>query len=254
MNGLWVYKLSCIWKVDEGPWIFCPDDYQSFAHHLLMKQYFDWLSTSTLRTTQTVVHYHKYQFLQTLITVIPALPLTVMIVSNLPLASAVLECHYHRGNGGSIYHSKLQPIEDNHCQSQRGQYPCTSAVLFPLFKSCRVGLGASQMALVVKNPPASAGDIRDADLIPGSGRSLGGGHGNPLQYSCWRILWTEEPGGLQSMGSQRVRHDWTWALYMLSQGHNQIVDSTISHNTFVKMFPPPKPSNPQTSTLPLHLL
>ena len=37
---------------------------------------------------------------------------------------------------------------------------------------------------MVKNPPANAGDIRDAGLIPGSGRSPGGGHGNPLQYSC----------------------------------------------------------------------
>ena len=43
---------------------------------------------------------------------------------------------------------------------------------------------ASQVALVVKNPPANAGDIRDAGSIPGSGRSPGGGHGNPLQYSC----------------------------------------------------------------------
>ena len=40
------------------------------------------------------------------------------------------------------------------------------------------------MALVVKNPPASAGDIRDAGLIPVSGRSPGGEYGNPLQYSC----------------------------------------------------------------------
>ena len=39
------------------------------------------------------------------------------------------------------------------------------------------------MVLVVENPPANAGDIRDAGLIPGSGRSPGGGHGNPLQYS-----------------------------------------------------------------------
>ena len=37
---------------------------------------------------------------------------------------------------------------------------------------------------MAKNPPANAGDIRDADLIPGSGRSPGGGHGNPLQCSC----------------------------------------------------------------------
>ena len=37
---------------------------------------------------------------------------------------------------------------------------------------------------VVKNPPANAGDIRDKGSIPGSRRSLGGGNGNPLQYSC----------------------------------------------------------------------
>ena len=38
------------------------------------------------------------------------------------------------------------------------------------------------MALVVKSPPASAGDVRDTGSIPGLGRSPGGGHGNPLQY------------------------------------------------------------------------
>ena len=43
---------------------------------------------------------------------------------------------------------------------------------------------ASQVALVVKNLPANAGDVRDTGLIPGLGRSPGGGHGNPLQYSC----------------------------------------------------------------------
>ena len=61
-----------------------------------------------------------------------------------------------------------------------------------------------------KNLPANAGDIRDVGSIPGSGKSPGGGHSNPLQYSCQenrRIPWTEEPGELQSMGWQRVRHD-----------------------------------------------
>ena len=38
--------------------------------------------------------------------------------------------------------------------------------------------------LVLKNPPANAEDIRDVDSLPGLGRSLGGGHGNPLRYSC----------------------------------------------------------------------
>ena len=42
----------------------------------------------------------------------------------------------------------------------------------------------SQVALVVKNVPANAGDVRDKGSIPGSGRSPGRGHGNPLQYSC----------------------------------------------------------------------
>ena len=44
--------------------------------------------------------------------------------------------------------------------------------------------GASQVALVVKNPPANAGDVTDLSSIPESGRSPGGGHGNLLQYSC----------------------------------------------------------------------
>ena len=45
-------------------------------------------------------------------------------------------------------------------------------------------LQASQMALVVKNPLVNAGDIRDTGLIPGLGRSPGGGNDNPLQHSC----------------------------------------------------------------------
>ena len=44
--------------------------------------------------------------------------------------------------------------------------------------------GASQVVLVVKNPPAKAGDVRDAGSISGSGRVPGEGHGNSLQYSC----------------------------------------------------------------------
>ena len=43
---------------------------------------------------------------------------------------------------------------------------------------------ASHVAQVVRNLPANAGAVRDLGLIPGSERSLGGGHGNPLQYSC----------------------------------------------------------------------
>ena len=62
------------------------------------------------------------------------------------------------------------------------------------------------MVLVVKNPSTSAGDVRVASSIPGSGRSPEGGDGNPLQYSC---LVKEDPGGLRSIGLQsRTRLNW----------------------------------------------
>ena len=51
-------------------------------------------------------------------------------------------------------------------------------------RQIRRQIQASQVALVVKNPPASAGDIRDEGSIPGLGSSPGGQHGNPFQYSC----------------------------------------------------------------------
>ena len=63
--------------------------------------------------------------------------------------------------------------------------------------------GASRGALVVKNLPANAGDIRDMGSSRGLGRSPQGGYGNPLPGIAWEIPWTERPGGLQSMGSQK---------------------------------------------------
>ena len=56
--------------------------------------------------------------------------------------------------------------------------------------------GASQVVLLVKNPPANAGNVRDSGSIPGLGRLPGGGHGNPLQYSC-----LENPHGQRSLAS-----------------------------------------------------
>ena len=53
----------------------------------------------------------------------------------------------------------------------------------------------------------SACNAGNPGSIPGSGRSLGEGNGNPLQYFAWEIPWTEETGGLQSMGSQGVGHN-----------------------------------------------
>ena len=68
---------------------------------------------------------------------------------------------------------------------------------------------ASQVALVVENLPASAGDIRDAGLIPGLGRSTGEGHGNPLQYSSLENPMDRGAWGVWSIRSQRVGHDWS---------------------------------------------
>ena len=52
------------------------------------------------------------------------------------------------------------------------------------------------MALVVQNLPANAGEIRDEGLVPGSGRSPGGGNDNHSSILTWRVPWTEAPGGL----------------------------------------------------------
>ena len=60
---------------------------------------------------------------------------------------------------------------------------------------------------MVKKLPANVGDARDVGLIPGSGGSL---EKEMASHSCilaWKIPWTEEPGGLQSTGSQRVGQD-----------------------------------------------
>jgi len=63
------------------------------------------------------------------------------------------------------------------------------------------------VALVVKNSPANAGDVRDTGSIPGSGRSPGGGMATHSSILAWIIPWTEEPGRLQSMGSHRIRYN-----------------------------------------------
>ena len=60
---------------------------------------------------------------------------------------------------------------------------------------------------MVNNPPENAGAAGDIGSIPGLGRSPGGGHSNPLNILAWTVPWTEEPGGLQFMGSQRFRHN-----------------------------------------------
>ena len=60
-----------------------------------------------------------------------------------------------------------------------------------------------------KKLPAKAGDVRDMGSSPGSGRLPGGELGNHSSVLTWRISWAEEPGGLWSIGLQRVGHYWS---------------------------------------------
>ena len=85
---------------------------------------------------------------------------------------------------------------------------CFIYIFFCLFVCLFVLLKSSLVAQMVKKKKKSVCNSRDLGFIPGSGRSPGEGNGNPLCNFALRIPWTEEPCGLQSTGSQRVRHAW----------------------------------------------
>ena len=69
----------------------------------------------------------------------------------------------------------------------------------------------------------SACNAGDEGSISGLRKSPEEGYSNPLQYSYWKISWTEEPGGLQSIGSQRVRRDWSnWTQHTQSYQWEEI--------------------------------
>jgi len=93
---------------------------------------------------------------------------------------------------------------------------------------------------VVKNPPANAGDIRDAGLIPVLGRSPRGRHGSPLQYSCLENPIEEEPGGLQSIGppsrTQLTMH--TCTLFSIVFAPNCIPTNSVRVFPFFFMLSP----------------
>ena len=69
---------------------------------------------------------------------------------------------------------------------------------------------ASQVVLMVKNLPAKAGNITDVGLIPGPGRFSGGGHGNPLQYSC--------------LENSMDRGAWRATVYKVAESQTQLSD------------------------------
>ena len=92
--------------------------------------------------------------------------------------------------------------------------------------------GASQVALVVKNLPASAGDIRDTGSIPGSGRSPGGGHCSPLQYSC-----LENPMDREACVHE-VTESWTQLKRLSIHTHTHTLTGTKLLYPFVTLILP----------------
>ena len=94
------------------------------------------------------------------------------------------------------------------CSPYICSYICTSISALQMRSSVPF-FWDSQVVLVVKNLSANAGDIRDSGLIPGSGRSMEESMATHSSVLAWRIPWTEDPGGLQSIGLQRVGHNWS---------------------------------------------
>ena len=74
------------------------------------------------------------------------------------------------------------------------------------------------MALVVKNLSANAGEAREVCSIPGSGDPLGEEMATHSSILGWRIPWREQPGGLQSVASQRIVHNWSDLAHMHQAG------------------------------------
>ena len=103
-----------------------------------------------------------------------------------PLRYSCLGNPMGRGTGGlqSIGLQSRTWLSDWAYTCDGPTYPFLSFCDFQLAYIPRYFFWACQMALMVKNLPANAGDVRDMGLNPGSGRSPGGGHGNPLEYSC----------------------------------------------------------------------
>ena len=89
-----------------------------------------------------------------------------------------------------------------------------SIIYLSIFPYIYIAIWASKVALVVKNLPVNAGDIRDVDLIPGLGKSPGGGHGNPLQYSC---LKNPMDRGAWQTTVHGVTKSWTWLKRLSTQ-------------------------------------
>ena len=87
---------------------------------------------------------------------------------------------------------------------------------------------------MVNKPPVNAGDIRDMGFIPGWRRCLEKGMATHSSILTWRILWTEEAGGLHWRGLQRVRHDWNDLAHICAKHicYMYMIMSSADHDSF----------------------
>ena len=106
------------------------------------------------------------------------------------------------GNGNPLHYSCLKNSMD------RTRVAKSQIRLERLGRKHTLLFGGFPGSPVVKHPPANAEGAGVVGSVSGLGRSPGGGHGNPSSIHAWEIPWTEEPGGLQSTGSQRFGHNW----------------------------------------------
>ena len=112
----------------------------------------------------------------------------------------------------SIFPSWI-PLRSHHSEVRQQPKALTKLEWQATFISFTWFTRASQVALVVKKPRANAGHIRHMGSIPGSGRSPGGGHADPFQYSCLENPLQSRAWRLQSMTLQRVGHDWVTNIF-----------------------------------------
>ena len=147
--------------------------------------------STVLLTVVTILHIWSSGFIH----LVTASLYPLIYISLLPSSSAPgyyhSTLHFHKISLKNRLHTEVTP--SSICLSPLAHFG------LPRYTSC-------------KDLPASAGVVRDSGSIPGSGRSPGGGHSSPLQYSCLENLL--DRGDWGSMGSQRVRHDWSDLAYM----------------------------------------
>ena len=142
-----------------------------------------------------------------------------------------------------------EPVQCNSGQSLRngnvGSYPGATRIA-----QTWTSPWASQMKLVVKNPPADAGDIRDTGLIPGLARFPGGGNGKLLQYSCLKNPMDRETWWVTV---HRVAKSWTW-LRQFSTREQLLKLENLKHGFRFRIICVPNPQHLYSEVSPENLL